>query len=89
MPLAHARGLQFRLDEINSAALRRCLGRTGVSDTFASALWMLDTLFNMASVGVDGVNFHSLPGADYELFTFTPRQPAAGRRSCTPTTTGC
>ena len=35
----------------------------GVSDTFASALWMLDTLFNMASVGVDGVNIHTLPGA--------------------------
>jgi len=42
-----------------------------VSDTFASALWMLDTLFSMASVGVDGVNVHSLPGAAYEPFTFT------------------
>jgi hypothetical protein len=43
----------------------------GVSDTFASALWALDTLFNLASVGVDGVNFHTLPGAGYELFTPT------------------
>jgi len=74
--LAHARGLQFRVDELNSAALAHCLGRTGVSDTFASALWMLDTLFSMASVGVDGVNIHSLPGAAYELFTF--RRTAAG-----------
>ena len=57
---AHARGVQFRLDELNSVS---CSGKRGVSDTFASALWMLDTLFNMASVGVDGVNIHSLPGA--------------------------
>ncbi|MGO9906132.1 MAG: glycosyl hydrolase family 79 C-terminal domain-containing protein [Solirubrobacteraceae bacterium] len=69
--LAHSRGLQFRVDELNSAAQAQCLGRTGVSDTFASALWMLDTLFDLASVGVDGVNVHSLPGAGYELFTFS------------------
>jgi len=67
---AHAHGLQFRVDELNSAALAGCLDRTGISDTFASALWMLDTLFNMASLGVDGVNVHSLPGAAYEPFTF-------------------
>jgi hypothetical protein len=63
----HARGLQLRLDEMNSVA---CSGTKGVSNTFASALWALDTLFNMASVGVDGVNFHTLPHAGYELFTF-------------------
>jgi hypothetical protein len=68
---AHTLGLQFRVDELNSAALAGCLGRTGVTDTFASALWMLDTLFDLASVGVDGVNVHSLPGAGYELFTFS------------------
>jgi hypothetical protein len=66
--MAHSRGIPFRLDELNSAA---CSGRRGVSDTFASALWVLDTLFNMAAVGVDGVNIHTLPGAAYEPFTFT------------------
>jgi hypothetical protein len=66
--LAHARGLTFRIGEMNSAA---CRGRAEVSDTFASALWMLDTLFSFASVGVDGVNVHTLPGAAYELFTFS------------------
>jgi len=66
--IAHAHGAQFRLDELNSAA---CSGRFGVSNTFASALWVLDTLFNMAAVGVDGVNIHTLPGAPYEPFTFT------------------
>jgi hypothetical protein len=73
---AHAAGAQFRVDELNSAALAGCLGRSGVSNTFASALWMVDALFNLASVGVDGVNVHSLPGAGYELFTF--RRTAAG-----------
>lgn len=73
---AHAAGAQFRVDELNSAALAGCLGRAGVSNTFASALWMVDTLFNLASIGVDGVNVHSLPGAGYELFTF--RRGATG-----------
>jgi hypothetical protein len=66
--LAHAQGLPFRLDEMNSVA---CSGTSGVSDTFASSLWMLDTLFEMANVGVDGVNVHTLPGSHYQLFTFT------------------
>jgi hypothetical protein len=73
---AHAQGVQFRVDELNSATLAGCLGRTGVSNTFASALWMVDALFNLATIGVDGVNVHSLPGAGYELFTF--RRTAAG-----------
>jgi hypothetical protein len=59
----------FRLDEMNSASVASCLGKRGVSGTFASALWVLDTLFNLASVGVDGVNIHTLPTAAYELFT--------------------
>lgn len=68
--VAHAHDLPFRLDEMNSVA---CSGIKGVSNTFASALWTLDTLFNLADVGVDGVNFHTLPGAGYELWTFTHR----------------
>jgi hypothetical protein len=68
--VAHAHGDLFRLDELNSAA---CSGKQGVSNTFASALWAIDTLFNLASVGVDGVNVHSLPGAAYAPFTFTKK----------------
>ncbi len=64
--VAHAHGLPFRVAEMNSAS---CQGAKGVSDTFASALWALDTMFNFAAVGVDGVNVHMLPGSDYELFT--------------------
>jgi hypothetical protein len=65
---ANGHGLSLRLDELNSAS---CSGAAGVSDTFASALWALDTLFNLANVGVGGVNFHTLPRAPYALFTFS------------------
>jgi hypothetical protein len=63
--LAHAQGLAFRVDELNSVA---CGGRSGVSDSFAAGLWMTDALFEFAAIGADGVNVHTLPGARYELF---------------------
>jgi Glycosyl hydrolase family 79 C-terminal beta domain len=62
---AHARGLSLRVDEFNSVA---CSGKRGVSDTFASALWALDASFEMARVGVDGVNVHTFPGGIYQPF---------------------
>jgi len=64
--LAHSRGLTLRVDELNSVA---CSGEPGISDVFASALWALDTAFQMARIGVDGVNIHTFPGASYEPFT--------------------
>jgi hypothetical protein len=73
---AHRAGLPFRIDEINSAA---CRGRLGVSNTFASALWAVQTLFALAAVGVDGVNLHTLPGAPYEPFTVS--DPPSGWRA--------
>ena len=66
--VAHSHGLALRSDELNSVA---CGGKRGVSDTFASALWVLDTLFNMARVGVDGVNIHTFRTAVYQPFSFT------------------
>jgi hypothetical protein len=66
--LAHAQGLSFRVDEMNSVS---CFGSHSVSDSFASALWMLDTLFELANVGVDGVNIHTLPSARYAPFSLT------------------
>ena len=63
---ASAHHLPLRIAEMNSAS---CQGTAGVSDTFASALWALDTMFNFAARGVQGVNFHMLPGSHYELFT--------------------
>ncbi len=64
---AHRHGATVRIDELNSVA---CSGQPGVSDTFASALWMLDALFAMVRTGVDGVNIHTLPAAAYEPFVF-------------------
>ena len=66
--IAHAHGVPLRVDELNSVA---CEGKRGVSNTFASALWALDTLFQMAGVGVDGVNIHTLPGSEYQPFELT------------------
>jgi hypothetical protein len=68
--IAHGQHRKLRVDELNSVA---CRGRAGVSDTFASALWVTDALFGLARAGVDGVNMHTLPNAAYELFQFTHR----------------
>jgi hypothetical protein len=65
--IAHRHGLPFRVDELNSVA---CGGKRGVSDTFASALWAVDSLFDLARLGVSGVNIHMFPGASYILFSF-------------------
>jgi hypothetical protein len=53
--LAHKAGLPFRLTELNSVT---CGGRYGVSNTFATALWAPDALFELARTGVNGVNLH-------------------------------
>jgi len=66
--IAHGRGLPLRIDELNTVS---CGADPAISKTFASALWALDTLFEMARVGIDGVNVHTFPGAGYELFTFS------------------
>lgn len=66
--VAHARGLPFQLDELNSVS---CKGQSGLSDTFAAALWALDALYHMARAGVDGVNIHTLDDVPYEPFAFS------------------
>jgi hypothetical protein len=68
LEIAHRQHRQLRVDELNSVA---CRGKEGVSDTFASSLWVTDALFSLLHAGVDGVNIHTLPGAAYELFTFS------------------
>ncbi len=65
-PYAHL-PVPLRLDELGSV---NCGGTRGISDTFASALWALDTLFQLARVGVAGVNFHTFVGARYAPFSF-------------------
>ena len=52
---AKAAGMRYRLAECNSVSNG---GRTGVSDTFVSAMWATDFLFSVAEHGADGINFH-------------------------------
>ncbi|HEX4010160.1 MAG TPA: glycosyl hydrolase family 79 C-terminal domain-containing protein [Solirubrobacteraceae bacterium] len=66
--IAHGQHRLLRVDELNSAA---CRGKTGVSNAFASALWVTDALFSLARAGVDGIDMHTLPNAAYELFQFS------------------
>jgi hypothetical protein len=53
--IAHSNGLPFRLSELNSVT---CGGLRGVSDSFATALWAPDALFELLRRGVDAVNVH-------------------------------
>jgi len=63
-------GLPFRLAETNSCYQG---GKPGVSDTFASALWGADLMYQLASAGGMGINFH---GGGYGWYT-----PIAGTRA--------
>jgi hypothetical protein len=63
---AHHAGLPFRLTEFNSVT---CGGKTGVSNTFASALWAPDALFTAMRTGVDGTNLHVRANAINAAFT--------------------
>jgi hypothetical protein len=56
-------GLPFRLAETNSCYQG---GKQGVSDTFASALWAADLMYQLASAGGEGINFH---GGGYGWYT--------------------
>ena len=61
---ADAHHVPLRVDEINAVS---CGGQRGVSDTFGSALWALDTLFELAKLGVYGVNIQSVPNTINEM----------------------
>jgi hypothetical protein len=65
---AHRNGAAYRIDEMGSVT---CNGRRGVSDTLATALWVMDALFTMAGDGVDGVNLHTYPNSTNGLFDFS------------------
>ena len=64
---AHKNGQLFRVGEMNSIDRS---GLLGVSDTFSAALWSIDAMFQYASIGVDGVNWHGTSGCAYCAFTF-------------------
>ncbi len=64
---AHAHHLPYAIDEINSIS---CGAPPGMTNSFAMALWALDTLFAHAKAGVDIMNIHTWQGAIYRLFRF-------------------
>ncbi|MGB9417789.1 MAG: glycosyl hydrolase family 79 C-terminal domain-containing protein [Acidobacteriaceae bacterium] len=65
---AHALGMTYRVDEMNSAWGG---GAAGVSNTFESALWFIDNAAKLAAEGVDGINMHGgmLAGRGYNYYT--------------------
>jgi len=65
--VAHQAGLSLRLTEINSVT---CGGLEGVSNTFATALWAPDALFELMNAGVDGVNLHARVTSINRPFSF-------------------
>lgn len=65
---ASSHGVPLRVDEINGVS---CGGARGVSNTFASALWALDTMFELARTGVAGVNVQTVPKAINEVLGAT------------------
>lgn len=70
--IAHARGDGFRVDELGTVS---CSGLNRVSNSMASSLWVLDTLFSIDRAGVNGVNLHTVNGVNA---LFTPHR--SGRR---------
>jgi hypothetical protein len=60
--------LPFRLSECNSVYNG---GKTGVSDVFASSLWALDFMWQVAENKGSGVNFHGGSGGPYSPFIST------------------
>ena len=54
--LCSSHHVEYRINEVNSFYGG---GKEGVSDTFASALWCLDYLFDLAAHGCNGVNLET------------------------------
>jgi hypothetical protein len=58
--VASAQHLPLRIDEANSVS---CGGVSGVSDTFAGALWAAGYIAQTASAGAVGINLHGHPNS--------------------------
>ncbi len=70
------------ISEINSVA---CGGADGVSNSFASALWGIDIMFNMANTGLRGMQFHTTSGGYYSPFKFIKSIDSNGKSVYKPT----
>jgi hypothetical protein len=80
--MAHQYGIPFRMGEINSLYDG---GEAGISNTFQSALWAIDTMFEYVNVGVDGVNWQGVAdhGASYNPFYIKTSTSSAGTTTYT------
>ncbi len=76
---AQETGLPFRLAETNSCY---SAGKPGVSDTFASALWGADLMYQLASQGGAGINFHGGGYGWYTPIAGTPEHGFLARPLC-------
>ena len=72
---AHASGLKFRMGEMGTFY---GAGIPGISDAFGSALWSIDTMFEYANAGVDGVNWETSSGNSDPPFYFETASDASG-----------
>jgi hypothetical protein len=82
--VAAGAGIPLRVDEVNSVS---CGGRSGVSDTFASALWAVRFITEAMQLGISGVNFHDLPASCAGYSPLCARSAdalAAGRLTAAP-----
>jgi hypothetical protein len=65
-------GVPYRVGECNTASGG---GKSGVSDTFASALWCVDYMFELAQHGAAGINIHgSFRPGKYSPIVFDNKQ---------------
>ncbi len=60
LSVARPPGIPLRIDEANSVS---CGGVSGVSDTFASALWATGYVAQAMAAGTDGLNLHGHPAS--------------------------
>lgn len=78
---AQAANVPFRVSEMNSMCAG---GQMGVSNTFSSALWGIDAMFEFANLGVSGVNWHtSHLGGPYDLFQMSVWKKSNGMNGFT------
>ncbi len=73
----HHAGKKLRIGELNSLSHG---GQPGVSNSFSSALWGIDIMFEFARSGADGVNWHTGNGGAYDLFQFNTTSNENGTR---------
>ena len=76
-----ASGLPYRICEVNSFSGG---GKPGVSNTFASALWVLDYLYTLAANGCAGVNMETGVNQHDFISSYSPIGDEHGHYSARP-----